>query len=240
MPDEFLYLEVLPLRTAEEAGGFSRAAVRRRGVAVAATVSSSGVFRNFSGTESCWKLVEHLRSAKLVIGYNCLAFDYELIRGEVPFRRPKTTDLMLPIAEAACRALPLQKAAEIALGGVRVPSGQVTAELWRGGDRVKVWKSLGQRLTVLRKLHEFVAAEGFLVFASVADAVGATHDSADENALAARRSMLDRAAESFARTARTPRLIVVQNRGSGSAGVVSGGPDCENGMLRELGRTGQV
>ena len=88
-----LYLEVIPERTAAEAGGFGKAATRRRGVAVAATFDGISNFRMFPGDE-CAGLVAYLNHADQVVGYHCAGFDYELIHGRIPFKRPETTDLM--------------------------------------------------------------------------------------------------------------------------------------------------
>lgn len=71
MPDEFLYLDVISLQTADEVGGFSRRALRARGVAVAGTLSSSGEFQQFHSGD-CGKLVALLRSARCVVGYNII------------------------------------------------------------------------------------------------------------------------------------------------------------------------
>lgn len=231
MPDEFLYLEVLPARTAEEAGGFSRAAVRRRGVAVAATLSSAGEFRNFSGTESCRNLAEHIRSARCVVGYNCIAFDYELVRGVIPFRRPKTIDLMVEIGEAAGRRLPFRKACKIAFGRLKIPTAEALATAWSKGEREPVISGLLQRLNALRRLHLRIAERGLSDYEGLA-ALG----SAPAGERTARRVMFDQAAEEFERSGSLPLVAVVRSAGSGAARIVPDIPDGEDGMCQVVGQ----
>lgn len=157
MPDEYLYLDVIPLRTSEEVGGFSLRALRARGVAVAGTLSSSGEFQQFHSGD-CGKLVEHLGSARCVVGYNILDFDYELIRGQVPFRRPKTLDLMVQLSEAAGWPVSLREAVRATLGKVGLADGNSLTQAWREGERERVYRALKRKLNVVRRLHEYTLA----------------------------------------------------------------------------------
>lgn len=161
MAEQYLYLEVIPFLTAEEAGGFSRAAARRRGVTVAATLSSSGEFRMFRQSD-CRNLVRHLQAAKCVVGYNCIGFDYELIRGETLFRQPKTLDLMIILVRAADRRVSLKQAVRGTLGKVAVPDCCNLFPISNPGDWIMMTKAIKRKLVILRHLHEHLANRGTL------------------------------------------------------------------------------
>lgn len=156
-----LYLDVISLRTAEEVGGFGRAATRRRGVAVAATLSSTGQFQQWRAAD-CGKLVEHLRSALLVVGYDCINFDYELIRGHASFRRPKTLDLLQIIQEILGHRTSLENVARATLGRAGLAGGKALDKAWREGDSERVARALRRNLNVMRRLHEHVGAHGWI------------------------------------------------------------------------------
>jgi hypothetical protein len=159
MSSSTLYLEVIPLRTAEEVGGFSRAAVRRMGVAAAATMNGSGELTVF--LQKDWrKLVQDLKSAKRVVGYNCIEFDYELIRGEEPFRRPKTTDLMLVIGEAVGKRISMEKAVQGTLGEGVVPDAWIMMADAKAGHWDKVEEAIRQKLGLMRQMHEHLLTKG--------------------------------------------------------------------------------
>lgn len=160
---QYLYLDVIPALTADEVGGFSRAATRRRGVAVAVTLSSSGEFRMFRQS-SCRKLVEHLRQARCVVGYNCLNFDYELIRGQVPFRHPKTIDIMLVLAEGTGMKISLKNAVRGTRGGVTVPDCYKHFPITNPAEWNTVEIPLRKNLDVMRRLHEHLLNNGNLKF----------------------------------------------------------------------------
>jgi hypothetical protein len=152
MPDDLIYLDLLPLRSAEDVGGFSRAATRRRGVAFAATMDGAGRFRVFRQGE-CAELVAYLRTAGCVVGYN-LDFDFDLIRGEVPFRRPKSLDLMTMVADATGRRMSLKNAVRRTLGKVQVPDPFATQRVAAAGDWTRVDRAIKRKLRLFARLHE--------------------------------------------------------------------------------------
>ena len=158
MSEQLLYLDVIPIRTAEEVGGFGRAATRRRGTAVAATLSFNGQFQQWRSAD-CGKLVEYLRSASLVVGYNCIAFDYELIRGHTSFRRPKTLDLLLIIKEVLGHRTSLANVARATFGRAGLAGGKALDKAWREGDSERVARALRRNLNVMRRLHEHLVSE---------------------------------------------------------------------------------
>jgi hypothetical protein len=158
MPDDFVYLDLLPLRSAEEVGGFSRAAARRRGVAYAATMDGAGCFRVFRQGE-CAELVAHLRTAGCVVGYH-LDFDFDLIRGEVPFKTPKSLDLLTMVVEAAGRRLSVRSTVRRTLGKVPVPDPFATLRAAAAGDWTKVERAMKRQLRLFARLHDHLLQHG--------------------------------------------------------------------------------
>jgi hypothetical protein len=158
MNSSTLYLDVIPIRTTEEVGGFSPAAVRRMGVAAAATLNGSGLTLFLQ--KDCRKLVQDIKSAKRVVGYNCW-FDYAVIRSEESFRRPKaTTDLMLVISEAVGKRLTFEQAVQGTLGEGVVPDFWTMMADAKAGLWDKVEEAFRQKLGLMRQLHEHLATKG--------------------------------------------------------------------------------
>lgn len=153
-----LYLEVKPVHTANEVGGFSKAATRRRGVLVAATLTADGELRVFRGDE-CRELAAHLRSARQVVGYNCLRFDYELIRGQAPFRKPPTTDLFILLEELEGRRCSLDQAIQKHLGGGKTPSSDSVTKAALAEKHESVARALKRHLLLLLRLHQHVCPQ---------------------------------------------------------------------------------
>ena len=153
-----VYLDVLPIRSAQDVGGFGRAATRRRGVAVAATLSSTGQFQQWRAAD-CGKLVENLRVASVVVGYNILGFDYELIRGHTSFRRPKTLDLLLIIQEILGHRTSLANVARATFGRAGLAGGKALDKALREGDSERVARALRRNLNVMKRTHEHIISE---------------------------------------------------------------------------------
>ncbi len=153
-----VYLDVLPIRSAQEVGGFGRAATRRRGVAVAATLNSNGKLQQWRSAD-CGRLVEYLRSASLVVGFNCIAFDYELIRGHTSFRRPKTLDLLLIIKEVLGHRTSLANVARATFGRAGLAGGKALDKALREGDSERVARALRRNLNVMKRTHEHIISE---------------------------------------------------------------------------------
>jgi|688.fasta_scaffold51780_6 hypothetical protein len=158
MPDDFVYLDVLPLRSAEDVGGFSLAATRRRGVAYAVTMDGAGRFRVFRRGE-CAELVAYLRTAGCVVGYH-LDFDFDLVRGEVPFKRPRCLDLLTMVAESAGRRLSVRSAVRRTLGKVPVPDPFATQRAAAAGDWTKVEGAMKRKLRLFARLHDHLLQHG--------------------------------------------------------------------------------
>lgn len=224
-----LYLDVIPKLHASEAGGFTREATRKRGLAVAVTLDSNGTFRQFKGRRDSEKLVNHLRSVSCVVGYNCIAFDYEVIRGLVPFRRPKTLDLFLHFSQIAGRNISLAEVLKISCGRSGLANGNKLTVLWREGDQERVIRAVQRKLKAMRRLHEHVFPDSRSYFS---DGISEVSEH-EESITAARKAMIDHCTSTFVSTGKMPSQTVVTNCGSGKARVISGPLDCENGMIRK-------
>lgn len=155
-----LYLDTLPVLSAEEVGGFGKAATRRRGVLLAATLSEDGDMRLFRAHQ-CEELVIHLRSAKRVIGYNCTHFDYELIRGMTPFPSRATTDLILVIQAKELEILSFVKAARKYLGCKDAPRGELAWKNLHSGDEETAVLIMRRRLELFAQLHHKLCKDNF-------------------------------------------------------------------------------
>lgn len=159
-----IYLDVEVQRTAEEEGGFTRAATRRRGLAVAATWrKANGGYRTyFEG--GCQRLVDDLKAAEFVVGFNCLRFDYEVLRGHVSFGRPKTCDLLDVVTASAGLRVSLTNLAAGTLGKGRSSDGNKNTALWASGQREQVVRACRRDVLLIRKLHEHMAEHGFVAY----------------------------------------------------------------------------
>lgn len=161
---DFIYLDVEVAQTAAQAGGFSSASMRRRGLAVAATWrKQNGGYRIYFEAD-CQRLIDDLGGAGCVVGFNCRRFDYEVLKGHLSFRRPKTCDLLEVVADCAGLRVSLMNLALWTLGRGRSSDGDRNTALWASGKREPVVHACKRDVFLIRRLHEHVIEHGFVSY----------------------------------------------------------------------------
>src|SRR3954470_21505108 len=117
MPRDLVYFDLETQRTANDAGGWARKGDMRMSVGVVYS-TATGRYEVFSEAQVN-QLVERLRRADLVIGFNILNFDYQVLMGytildlisELP-----TADLMADMEKRVGHRLALDALAHATLG----------------------------------------------------------------------------------------------------------------------------
>jgi DEAD/DEAH box helicase domain-containing protein len=123
---------------AEEVGGWDQ--IHRLGLSAAVVLdTTSGLYTRYTEAEA-GRLIDHLRSAGLVIGYNILRFDYRVLEpygGEGLAALP-TIDLLDHLHRALGFRLALDSVAEATLGEAKSGEGTLAVQWYRAGEIEKV------------------------------------------------------------------------------------------------------
>ena len=160
--DDFIYIDVAVQKTAEEAGGFDVEDMRRRKLAVAVTWREQhDGFRSYY-EQDCQRLIDDLNAAECVVGFNCIGFDYEVIRGHLPFDTPNTLDIFRLVSERTGFRVPLASLAVGTLGDGNYPSGLDTTKQWRKGRREYVIESCKKGVELIRRIHLHIQQHGWV------------------------------------------------------------------------------
>ncbi len=116
----------------EEAGG--RHATRHLGMSVGVVYSfADGRFHVFYEAE-VEKLIAMLLGAELVVGFNLLGFDYEVLRGYRDFgREPKTLDIMVDLQQKLSFRPKLDSVVQATLGASKTADGLQALAWFREG-----------------------------------------------------------------------------------------------------------
>lgn len=97
------------------------------------------------------RLIETLAAAELVVGFNLLAFDYEVLRGyrEFPGGTPRTLDIMVDLQEKLPFRPKLDSVLEATLGEGKIADGLAALRWYREGrlDRIAQYCKEDVRLT---------------------------------------------------------------------------------------------
>lgn len=142
-------------RSFDEVGG--RSQMHRLGVSV-------GVAYRFDTDEfvvftedAIRELVDLLRDAELVVGYNIRGFDYEVLRGytDVDLQSLPTLDLMYDLEDRLGFRPKLESVASPTLGTGKTADGLQALEWWKLGEVDKIADYCREDVRVTRDLFEF-------------------------------------------------------------------------------------
>jgi DEAD/DEAH box helicase domain-containing protein len=107
--------------------------------------------------ETVGGLVELLLEADLVVGYNILGFDYEVLRGytERDLRQLPTVDLMRDLEARLGFRPKLDSVVQPTLGVGKSASGLQALEWWRSGEVDKIMAYCRDDVRVTRDLYDY-------------------------------------------------------------------------------------
>jgi DEAD/DEAH box helicase domain-containing protein len=148
----------------EEVGG--RNATRQLGMSVGVVYSfADDTFHVFYEPQ-----VEHLMSlllsAQLVVGYNLLSFDYEVLRGYGNFARPpKTLDIMLDLQQKLPFRPKLDSVVQATLGAAKTADGLQALRWFKEGRLDLIAQYCQEDVRLTRDLYLFGKQHGHVLVA---------------------------------------------------------------------------
>ena len=165
LPMDIIYFDLETQRTANDVGGWDKK--HQMGMSVGVTYSTvEGTYEIFPESRA-GDLVARLRKADLVVGYNILSFDYEVLMAytilDLPHFLP-TLDLLLHVERATGHRLKLEELAQGTLGVGKIAEGLDAIRWWREGKVMEIAKYCCFDVKVTRLVHEHGARHGELFY----------------------------------------------------------------------------
>lgn len=114
-------------------------------------------------------LIEELKNADKVIGFNLIAFDYPVLRRYAPsynFGSLRTLDLLIDIHRALGFRLSLDSIAEASLGVSKSADGLKAVEWFRAGELEKIAEYCKSDVDITRRVYNFGRDNGFVHYRS--------------------------------------------------------------------------
>ena len=114
-------------------------------------------------------LVEELRSATKVIGFNLREFDYQVLQPYAPNARLAslpTLDMLLDISRILGFRLSLDTIARASLGTTKTADGIRSVEWFRNGELDKVAEYCKSDVDITRRVFEFGRDHGYVSYTS--------------------------------------------------------------------------
>lgn len=161
-----VYFDLETQRTANDVGGWDRK--HRMGMSVGVTYSTvDGTYEIYPESRA-GDLVNRLRKADLVVGYNILHFDYQVLMAytilDLPHYLP-TLDLLQHVEKASGHRLKLDDLAHGTLGVGKIAEGLDAIRWWREGKVMEIAEYCCFDVKVTRLVHEHGTRHGELFYA---------------------------------------------------------------------------
>jgi len=163
--DGILYIDVSCQLSAQEVGGWTSVHMRRRKLSMADTWSTDDPSHQIYAEQDVDALVVALEASEVVIGYNCTAFDFEIIRGYRPFQPKRVLDLFSALRERTGQQIPISSVSKGIWGSDVVPSGVDRIELWKSGNLPLLADACANQVRTIRKIHEYGLEHGRVAYA---------------------------------------------------------------------------
>lgn len=156
MSRNIVYFDLETQRTANDAGGWDRQ--RDMGMSLGVTYSTaSGEYKIYT-EKRVDELIQELLKADLVVGYNVIGFDYEVLMGytilDLPSQIP-TLDLLVDVKAKLGHRLGLDAIATATLGVGKTGDGLDAIRWWREGKLLEIAEYCCFDVKVTRLVHEY-------------------------------------------------------------------------------------
>ncbi len=150
--------------SAEEVGGWS--AIRQMRLALGGVYDSRDEKILFYDEAHVSDLIAHLREGDLVVGYNQLRFDYEVLRGYTfdRFDDLPSLDMLVEVERQAGLRLKLDTLAKATLGVKKMADGLQSIAWWKEGRLDLIEEYCRKDIEITRDLFLFALEKGYLVY----------------------------------------------------------------------------
>jgi DEAD/DEAH box helicase domain-containing protein len=160
-----VYFDLETQRTANDVGGWDRK--QDMGMSLGVTYSTkTGEYHVYS-ERNVDALVRELLGADLVIGYNILHFDYQVLMGYTVLDLPSqlmTLDMMVHLERATGHRPKLESLAQATLGIGKSAEGLDAIRWWRQGRLLEIAEYCCFDVKVTRLIHEHACNRGELYY----------------------------------------------------------------------------
>lgn len=165
MSADIVYFDLETRRTANDVGGWGNK--HKMGISVAVTYSTKLDEYRIYQEEDTADLIHQLVRADLVVGFNQVSFDYEVLLGQSVFDfrdQLRSLDLMVDLEQKLGHRLKLDALASATLGTGKTADGMEAIRWWQQGKIVEIAEYCAYDVKVTKCVHEFGRQHGHVKF----------------------------------------------------------------------------
>lgn len=153
-----VYFDLETQRSADEVGGWSN--ISRMGMSVGVTYSTARGSYQIYSERTVDDLIRELQRADLVVGFNNLRFDYEVLHGYTAFdlRQIPTLDMLVDLSNTLQHRLSLDSIATATFGVEKTAEGLQAIQWFKEGKMAEIAEYCCYDVKLTRLVHEYGVA----------------------------------------------------------------------------------
>ncbi len=150
-----VYFDLETQKSAEEVGGWGN--ISRMGMSIGVTFSTGQGAYKIYAEKKIGDLITQLQRADLVVGFNNLRFDYEVLHGYTSFdlRQLPTLDMMVELQNELKHRLSLDAIATATFGVEKTAEGMQAIQWYREGKLLEIAEYCCYDVKLTRLVHEY-------------------------------------------------------------------------------------
>ena len=154
-PKNIVYFDLETQKSADEVGGWNN--IRDMRMSVGVTYSTARGDYRIYGEKQVNELINELMRADLVVGFNNLRFDYEVLHGYTVFdlRQVPTLDMLIELQKIINHRLSLDSIATTTLGVEKTAEGLQAIEWFRAGRLMDIAEYCCYDVKITKLVHEY-------------------------------------------------------------------------------------
>jgi hypothetical protein len=150
-----LYFDLETQKSADEVGGWGN--ISKMGMSIGVTCSSVNGEYKIYGEKQVDELIKDLQRADLVVGFNNLRFDYEVLHGYTSFDLSQlpTLDMMVELQNTLNHRLSLDSIATATFGVEKTAEGLQAIRWFKDGRLAEIAEYCCYDVKITKLVHEY-------------------------------------------------------------------------------------
>ncbi|MFO1487744.1 MAG: ribonuclease H-like domain-containing protein [Verrucomicrobiota bacterium] len=161
-----VYFDLETQKSAEEVGGWDKISQMRMSIGVTYSTAAGGY--KIYGEKQVDDLIRELQRADLVVGFNNLRFDYEVLHGYTPLdlRQLPTLDMLIVLTDTLGHRVSLDSIATATFGVEKTSEGLQAIEWFKQGKLMEIAEYCCFDVKITKIVHEYGVQNRQLHFAN--------------------------------------------------------------------------
>lgn len=163
---DIVYFDLETQKSADEVGGWSSAAKARMKMSIGVTFSTATGRYHIYREEEVDDLLRQLQRASLVVGFNHINFDYQVLAGYTAYDLTQipSCDMLVEVEKVLGHRLKLDSIAEATLGYTKIAEGLQALAWWKEGKLFEIAEYCTYDVKITKEVFEYGARHGLLYY----------------------------------------------------------------------------